>query len=99
MILTNAIGFCNKFTGYFSGSRAVPSVYSKHFTEYFVESNGEILLIFLISIRKVDKVEVMNLQMDGTNCCISVNASELDCRSNCIYFNEFATWKFYELGI
>ncbi|KAH0732045.1 hypothetical protein KY289_003233 [Solanum tuberosum] len=53
-----------------SSSRAVPSVYSKHFTEYFVESNGEILLIFLISeqsIRKVDKVEVMKLQMDDVS--------------------------------
>ncbi|KAK4739840.1 hypothetical protein R3W88_003537 [Solanum pinnatisectum] len=103
-----------------SSSRAVPSVCSKHFTEYFVESNGEILLIFLISersIRKVDKVEVMQLQMDdvswlkldnlgnrtlfaGTSCCISVNTSQLDCRSNCVYFNEQAadTCKFYELG-
>ncbi|KAH0727274.1 hypothetical protein KY284_003139 [Solanum tuberosum] len=100
-----------------SSSRAVPSVYSKHFTEYFVESNGEIFLISERSIRKVDKVEVMKLEMDdvswlkldnlgnrtlfaGTNCCISVNASQLGCRSNCIYFIEHATdtWKFYELG-
>ncbi|XP_059310782.1 uncharacterized protein LOC132062176 [Lycium ferocissimum] len=103
-----------------SKSRAVPSVFSKHFTEYLLESNGEILLIFLISeqsTRKVDRVEVFKLQMDdlswikldnlgnrtlfaGTNCCMSVNASQLGCRSNCIYFNEYATntWMFYEMG-
>ncbi|KAM3291360.1 hypothetical protein P3S67_019649 [Capsicum chacoense] len=32
-----------------SRSRAVQSVFSKHFKEYLLESNGEILLIFLIS--------------------------------------------------
>ncbi|KAM3377405.1 hypothetical protein P3S68_009818 [Capsicum galapagoense] len=56
MILTNAVGF-----------EAVPSVFSKHFKEYLLESNGEILLIFLISeqsTRKVDKVEVFKLRMD-----------------------------------
>ncbi|MCD7457455.1 hypothetical protein HAX54_035103 [Datura stramonium] len=103
-----------------SRSRAVPSVFSKHLKEYLVESNGDILLIFLISeqsTRKVDEVEVFKLQMDdlswlkldnlgnrtvfaGTNCCMSVNASQLGCRSNCVYFNEHATdiWKFYEMG-
>ncbi|TMX04949.1 hypothetical protein EJD97_003734 [Solanum chilense] len=103
-----------------SRSRAVPSVFPKHFTEYLLESNGEILLIFLIfeqSIRKMDKVEVFKLQMDdlswlkldklgnktlfaGTNYCMSVNASQLGCRSNCVYFIERATntWLFYEMG-
>ncbi|XP_070052046.1 uncharacterized protein [Nicotiana tomentosiformis] len=102
-----------------SRSRAVPSVFSKHFTEYLLESNGEILLIFLISeqsTKKVDKVEVYKLQIDdlsllkldnlgnrtifaGTNCCMSVNAIQLGCKSNCVYFNEDATntWQFYEM--
>ncbi|XP_059310783.1 uncharacterized protein LOC132062177 [Lycium ferocissimum] len=102
-----------------SRSRAVPSVFSKHFTEYLIESNGEILLIFLISeqsSRKVDKVEVFKLQMDdlswlkvdnlgdrtlfaGTKCCMSVTASQLGCRSNCVYFNEHTTntWRLYEM--
>ena len=44
--------------------RAIPSVSSRHFREYLVESNGEILLIFLISkksINVVDDVEVFGL--------------------------------------
>ncbi|XP_070012491.1 putative F-box protein At3g25750 [Nicotiana sylvestris] len=102
-----------------SRSRAVPAVFSKHFTEYILESNGEILLIFLISkqsTKNVDKVEVYKLQMDdlslvkvdnlgnrtifvGSNSCMSVNASQLGCKSNCVYFNEDATntWQFYEM--
>ncbi|MCD7451620.1 hypothetical protein HAX54_012882 [Datura stramonium] len=37
----------------------------------------------------------------GTNCCMSVNASQLGCRSNCVYFTEHATdtWRLYEMGI
>ncbi|XP_060217245.1 uncharacterized protein LOC132644661 [Lycium barbarum] len=102
-----------------SRSRGVPSVFSKHFTEYLLESNGEMLLIFLISeqsTRKVDKVEMFKLQIDdlswlkldnlgnrtlfaGTNCCMSVTASKLGCRSNCVYFNELATntWQYNEM--
>ncbi|KAM3683570.1 hypothetical protein ACJW31_12G158000 [Castanea mollissima] len=44
--------------------RAIPSVLTRHFREYLVESNGEILLIFLISkksINVVDDVEVFGL--------------------------------------
>ncbi|KAG5548402.1 hypothetical protein RHGRI_013928 [Rhododendron griersonianum] len=91
-----------------SKSRAVPSVPSMRFKEYLVESNGEILLVFLIvsrkSIRSVDNVEVYRLRFDtlswvkmerigdrtlfmGTNCCLSVNASEVGCMRNCIYFS------------
>ncbi|XP_058215586.1 uncharacterized protein LOC131326737 [Rhododendron vialii] len=91
-----------------SKSRAVPSVPSMRFKEYLVESNGEILLVFLIvsrkSIRSVDNVEVYRLRFDtlswvkmegigdrtlfvGTNCCLSVNASEVGCIRNCIYFS------------
>ncbi|KAF7143165.1 hypothetical protein RHSIM_Rhsim05G0099600 [Rhododendron simsii] len=51
-----------------SKSRAVPSVPSMHFKEYLVESNGEILLVFLIvsrkSIRSVDNVEIYRLRFD-----------------------------------
>ncbi|XP_031126785.1 uncharacterized protein LOC116029045 [Ipomoea triloba] len=46
--------------------RAVPSVPSKRFTEYLLESSGEILLIFLIcrkSVMSVDHVEVLKLQL------------------------------------
>ncbi|KAM3291356.1 hypothetical protein P3S67_019645 [Capsicum chacoense] len=50
-----------------SRKQAIPSNYSKHFIEYFLETNGEILLIFLISERSnrtVDKVEVFKLQVE-----------------------------------
>ncbi|XP_019165378.1 PREDICTED: uncharacterized protein LOC109161434 [Ipomoea nil] len=46
--------------------RAVPSVPSKRFTEYLLESGGEILLVFLIcrkSVMSVDHVEVLKLQL------------------------------------
>ncbi|CAN4111990.1 unnamed protein product [Withania somnifera] len=35
----------------------------------------------------------------GTNCCMSVNASQLGCRSNLVYFNEHNTdtWRLYEI--
>ncbi|GKV15148.1 hypothetical protein SLEP1_g25950 [Rubroshorea leprosula] len=50
-----------------SSKRAVPSVYSKHFTEYLVESDGRILLVFLISRKTtnvVDDVEVFRLNIE-----------------------------------
>ncbi|OIT19753.1 hypothetical protein A4A49_40199 [Nicotiana attenuata] len=49
-----------------SSSRAVPSVISRQFREILVESDGEILLIFLISkrsIKKVEDVEVYRLDI------------------------------------
>ncbi|XP_058215366.1 uncharacterized protein LOC131326560 [Rhododendron vialii] len=88
-------------------NRAVPSVHSMHFKEYLIESNGEILLVFLVSrksIHRVENVEVYRLRFDklswvkmesigdrtlfvGTNWCISVDASEIGCRLDCIYFS------------
>ncbi|KAF3667546.1 hypothetical protein T459_30004 [Capsicum annuum] len=50
-----------------SRRRAIPSSDSKHYIEYLLESNGEILLIFLLSERSnrvVDKVEVFKLQIE-----------------------------------
>ncbi|KAA8536361.1 hypothetical protein F0562_028839 [Nyssa sinensis] len=49
-----------------STSRAIPSLSSRHFREYLFESNGEILLVFLISrktINIVDDVEVFGLHI------------------------------------
>ncbi|EOX98629.1 F-box family protein with a domain of Uncharacterized protein function, putative [Theobroma cacao] len=89
-----------------SSERAVPSVLPKHFREYLLESEGNILLVFLISrrsIKVVDDVEVFQLNTAklswvrmaslgdralflGTNCCMSVSASRVGCRSNCVYF-------------
>ncbi|KAJ7968333.1 F-box protein [Quillaja saponaria] len=51
-----------------STSRVVPSVSSRHFREYLLESDGEILLVFLISrkssVNIVDHVEVYRLYLD-----------------------------------
>ncbi|KAI8554740.1 hypothetical protein RHMOL_Rhmol05G0121400 [Rhododendron molle] len=88
-------------------NRAVPSVHSMHFKEYLIESDGEILLVFLVSrksIHRVENVEVYRLQFDklswvktesigdrtlfvGTNWCVSVDASKIGCREDCIYFS------------
>ncbi|GLU08075.1 hypothetical protein SLE2022_250020 [Rubroshorea leprosula] len=51
-----------------SSKRAVPSVFSKHFTEYLVESDGRILLVFLVSrktTKVVDDVEVFWLNIEN----------------------------------
>ncbi|XVE93586.1 hypothetical protein REPUB_Repub01dG0207500 [Reevesia pubescens] len=89
-----------------SSERAVPSVLPKHFREYLLESEGNVLLVFLISrksIKVVDDVEVFQLNTAklswvkmaslgdrtlflGTNCCMSVSACRVGCRSNCVYF-------------
>ncbi|XWS68204.1 hypothetical protein CRYUN_Cryun04dG0071100 [Craigia yunnanensis] len=89
-----------------SSERAVPSLLPKHFREYLLESEGNILLVFLISrksIKLVDDVEVFQLNAEklswvkmtrlgnrtlfmGTDCCMSVPASRVGCRSNCVYF-------------
>ncbi|KAG4999470.1 hypothetical protein AAZX31_08G064400 [Glycine max] len=90
-----------------SGTRIFPSVSSNHFREYLLESDGEVLLVFLISrkssVHSVDDVEVYQLNMGrlswvklesvgeravlvGSNCSMSVLASEVGCRKNCIYF-------------
>ena len=102
-----------------SKSRAVPSVLSKHFREYLVESNDEILLVFLISgktVNIVDDVEVFRLHFDrltwvkmerlgdralfvGDNSCMWVNASEVGCKRNCVYFSHYRVdgWWFYDM--
>ncbi|KAJ0077871.1 hypothetical protein Patl1_37069 [Pistacia atlantica] len=86
---------------------AHPSVSSRHFRECILESNGEILLVFLIScnsINIVDDVEVFQLDIGtllwvkmqklgdrtlilGSNCSMSVSASKLGCRRDCVYFS------------
>ena len=48
-------------------NRGIPFVPSRHFREHLVESDGEILLVFLISrksIHVVDDVEVFNLDLE-----------------------------------
>ncbi|OAY39442.1 hypothetical protein MANES_10G095400v8 [Manihot esculenta] len=100
--------------------RAVPSVSSMHFRECLMESEGKILLVFLISrksIKVVDCVEVYqldtakltwvkkeNLGSDrtlfvGGNCCMSVSASEVGCRRNCVYFTQGKVdgWWIYDM--
>ena len=101
--------------------RAIPSVSTRHFREYLVESNGEILLIFLISkksINGVDDVEVFWLDFVrlsriktkslgdqtlfvGENCCVSVSASKVGCKSNCLYFhfthNTIDDWRLHDM--
>lgn len=55
-----------KITG-LGTKRAVPSGVSRYFKEYLVESNGEVLLIFLVSRRSVDivdDVEVYELDVE-----------------------------------
>ena len=86
--------------------RAGPTVHSSHFKECLLESDGEILLVFLISkksVNIVDDVEVFRLDIGtlswikmerlgdrtlfrGSDCCMSVSASKVGCRSDCIYF-------------
>ena len=86
-----------------------------------MESNGEILLIFLISkksINGVDDVEVFWLDFVrlsriktkslgdqtlfvGENCCVSVSASKVGCKRNCLYFhfsnNTIHGWWLYDM--
>ncbi|KAF5936930.1 hypothetical protein HYC85_024436 [Camellia sinensis] len=45
-----------------STSRAVPSAPSKHFKEHLIESNGEILLVFLISRKSMNIVEDVEIK-------------------------------------
>jgi len=103
-----------------SGTRIVPSVSSNHFREYLLESEGEILVIFLLSRKRsvhgVDGVEVYQLNMArlswfkvesvgeravfvGSNCSVSVLASEVGCRRNCIYFRHPVAdeWTVYDM--
>ncbi|GMN58321.1 hypothetical protein TIFTF001_027420 [Ficus carica] len=97
-------------------TRAVPSVPSKGFRESLIESNGEILLAFLISRKTldvVDDLEVFRLCFDelswikmgnlggrtlflGSDCCVLVCASEVGCRTNCVYFTQRETDEWWE---
>ena len=57
---------CHLKTTSLGTKRAIPSVSSKHFREYLVQLDGEILLIFLISkksINVVDDVEIFQLDL------------------------------------
>ncbi|CAA2953316.1 Hypothetical predicted protein [Olea europaea subsp. europaea] len=85
-------------------NRAVPSIVSRQFREYLLDSNGEIFLVFLISrksINVVDDVEVFRLDICKflwvkveslgdmmffveDECCMSLSASKVGCRDNCI---------------
>lgn len=122
MRFTNAIGYKGKFYALslqgtlaviedaritaLGTKRAAPTVHSRHFKECLLESDGEILLVFLISkksVNIVDDVEVFRLDIGtlswikmerlgdrtlfrGSDCCMSVSASKVGCRSDCIYF-------------
>ncbi|KAG8364165.1 hypothetical protein BUALT_Bualt19G0098700 [Buddleja alternifolia] len=66
LVVIEDIDSCLRITGIGSG-RAVPSKVSRQFREYLVESNGEILLVFLVSrkcIDLVEDVEVFRLDID-----------------------------------
>ncbi|KAK7400388.1 hypothetical protein VNO78_11594 [Psophocarpus tetragonolobus] len=103
-----------------SATRLVPSVSSNHFREYLLESEGEVLLVFLISrkssMHSVDGIEIYQLNLArlswlklgtlgeravfvGSNCSVSVLASEVGCRRNCIYFRHSVTheWCVYDM--
>lgn len=103
-----------------SATRIVPSVSSNHLREYLLESDGEILLVYLISrkssLHNVDGVEVYRLNLArlswikletfgekavfvGSNCSVSVLASEVGCRKNCIYFRHRVAdeWCVYDM--
>ena len=58
---------CFKITA-LSNTRAIPSASSSHFREYLLESDGEILLLFLISRKSspniVNDVEIYKLNMN-----------------------------------
>ncbi|KAL5790203.1 hypothetical protein ACOSQ2_005091 [Xanthoceras sorbifolium] len=99
--------------------RVVPCVHSRYFREYLVESNGEILLVFLISRKSannVDDVEVFKLDMVKlswvkmerigdrtlflwTNCCMSVSASKMGCKSDSVYFSNKSVEGWWEYDI
>ncbi|OMO85279.1 hypothetical protein CCACVL1_10297 [Corchorus capsularis] len=102
-----------------SSERAVPSVLAKHFREYLLESEGNVLLVFLISknsIKIVDDVEVYQLNTTkllwvrmaslgdrtlflGSDCCMSVSASRIGCKSNSVYFSHQTAdgWSVYDM--
>ncbi|OVA01381.1 Protein of unknown function DUF295 [Macleaya cordata] len=64
-------------------SRAIPSVRSRCFKEYLVESGGEILLIFLISrksFNKIDDIEVFRLDLT------SVSWIKMECLGDRTFF-------------
>ncbi|KAF5731899.1 hypothetical protein HS088_TW18G00585 [Tripterygium wilfordii] len=99
--------------------RAVPFGTSRHFREYLLESNGEILLVFMISAQSVnviDSVEIYKLDLHklswirvesvgertvfvGANCCVSVKASQVGCKRNCVYFSLHTCggWRFFDM--
>ncbi|KAH9657423.1 putative F-box protein [Citrus sinensis] len=91
-----------------------------HFKECLLESDGDILLIFLISrksVNIVDDVEVFRLDVNtlswikigrlggdsalflGSNCFMSVSASKMGCKSDCVYFSHHREddWWVYDL--
>jgi len=119
LVVIEAVDSVAKVTD-LSGTRIVPSVSSNHFREYLVESEGEILLVFILSrksrVHGVDGVEVYQLNTGrlswfkvesvgeravfvGSNCSVSVLASEVGCRRNCIYFRHPVAdeWTVYDM--
>ncbi|KAI3448218.1 hypothetical protein Pfo_004883 [Paulownia fortunei] len=56
VVVIEEIDSCFRITA-IGASRAVPSKVSRQFREYLVESDGEILLVFLVSRKSIDLVE------------------------------------------
>ncbi|KAI3448219.1 hypothetical protein Pfo_004884 [Paulownia fortunei] len=56
VVVVEEIDSCFRITA-IGASRAVPSKVSRQFREYLVESDGEILLVFLVSRKSIDLVE------------------------------------------
>ncbi|KAI3445811.1 hypothetical protein Pfo_002476 [Paulownia fortunei] len=65
LVVIEDIDSCFRITT-IGASRAVPSKVSRQFREYLMESNGEILLVFLISGKSIDLVEDVEVfQLDN----------------------------------
>ncbi|KAL4596898.1 hypothetical protein ACB092_12G196700 [Castanea dentata] len=88
--------------------RAIPSVSLKHLREYLEESDGEILLIFLISKKStnvVDDVEIFQLDLVRLSWtkmeCLGDQTLFVGCKRNCLYFhfshNTIHGWWLYDM--
>ncbi|KAL9414626.1 hypothetical protein AB3S75_042982 [Citrus x aurantiifolia] len=78
--------------------RAVPSVYSKNQLILLMMSKCFVLMLIHFHGLKLEDLEEIGHCL-GSNCCMSVSASKMVCKSDCVYFSHHREddWWVYDL--
>ncbi|KAJ6905576.1 hypothetical protein NC652_023368 [Populus alba x Populus x berolinensis] len=84
--------------------RAIPSDSSLHFRELMVESGVDSVEVYQLDVDDLTWIKMESLGdrtlFLGSNCCMSVSASKVGCKRDCVYYTHRSGdygWWVYDL--